>query len=107
MSHTFLRFGLWIILLVLALYVVRETFGANAGGEFITDDILKKSAAFGVILLSAGIVSWVLEKVFSKVKLRHCALCSQSVAKGEIYCRTHLRQLLEREDTINRRSRVR
>ena len=109
MSQTLLRFGLWIVLLVLALYVVRETFAGTAQADLLNDEILQKAGSFGLLLLAGSAVATVLEKVFTKAssKFRHCAMCRQPVSKGEIYCRTHLRSILERENEVTRRSRIR
>lgn len=109
MSQTLLRLGLWIIVLVLALYVVRETFADSSSIEFMNDDILQKAGTLGVLLLVASGVAMILEKVFSKAstRLRHCSMCRQPVTRGEIYCRVHLRQILEREQELSRRSRIR
>lgn len=107
MSQTFLRFGLWIVLIVLALYVVRESIAGSSGSEYVTDSILQRAAAVGVLLLVAGGALSILEKSASKVKLKKCAMCRQPVARGEIYCRTHLRQIIEREHELSRRARPR
>lgn len=109
MSQTLLRFGLWIVLLVLALYVVRETFENSPLAEWVNDEMLSKAGTLGVGLLVASAAAYVLEKAFSKAsaRFRHCAMCRQPVSRGEIYCRTHLRQLLERENELARRSRIR
>ena len=107
MSQTFIRFGLWIVLIVLALYVVRESIAGSSGSEFVTDSILQRAAGVGVLLLAAGAVLTILEKGASKVKLKKCVMCRQPVAKGEIYCRTHLRQVIEREHELSRRTRPR
>jgi hypothetical protein len=107
MSQTLLRFGLWIVLIVLALYVVRESFNGSSGAEYVSDEILQHAGSFGILLIGVGAVAHLFEKAASKARFRHCSLCRQPVQKGELYCRTHLRQLVEREHDLNRRYRAR
>jgi hypothetical protein len=107
MSQTLLRFGLWIVLIVLALYVVRESINGSSGTEYVSDQILQHAGSFGILLIAAGGVALIFEKAASKTRFRHCTLCRQPVAKGEIYCRMHLREVVEREHELNRRTRVR
>jgi predicted nucleic acid-binding Zn ribbon protein len=97
MASTLLRYGLWVILLVLVAYVLRETFQDQAFSEMIPEQVLEKAGAFGLLLLAAGAITAVIEKVFRKQHSK-CAICKTKIPYGEIYCRAHLREILEEED---------
>lgn len=107
MSQTLLRFGLWTVLIVLAGYVLRETFADAPFAEFLTDSLLQNAGTVGLLLIAAGFVMRILERVWKKTVVRRCANCRQPVMHGELYCREHLRQVLAREDELQRRQRQR
>lgn len=107
MSQTLLRFGLWVVLIVLAGYVLRETFADAPFTEFLTDDILQNAGLLGLGLIVGGFVLRLFEGVWKKTVVRRCANCRQPVLHGELYCREHLRQVLAQEDELQRRSRFR
>jgi hypothetical protein len=112
MSSTLLRLGLWIVLLVAALYVVNETFENSPIADFIPANVLQYALALGVLLVVAGLVARVVAKAGKKVNRPKCAVCKKPVAQGAIYCREHLRRVLYEEDekfhnTVERRNPVR
>ncbi len=103
MSVTFFRMGLWVILSVLALYVVRESYSGSMVA-FLTDHLLNQLGAVGLGALALGVVAWLIEKAMPK-KQGRCRVCRKTVPAGEFYCRVHLRDVLERgrEMTVQRR----
>lgn len=107
MSQTLLRLGLWTVLIVLAMYVLRETFADTPQAELANDEILQRVGGIGLLLIAGAAVMAVIEKLSGNVRLRRCAKCSQRVARGEIYCRRHLREVLDFQDEMSRRSRYR
>jgi len=98
MSSTLLRLGLWIILAVVALYVLHETYAGTHLEEYFSTPMLQKALALGGLLVAAGIVMRVLEKGASKIVKNRCTVCRTPIPPGAIYCRAHLRNVLARED---------
>lgn len=112
MSSTLLRLGLWIILLVVALYVLHDTFENAPAADFISSNMLQYALGLGVLLVVAGLVTRVAAKARTKVNRPKCSVCKTPVATGQIYCREHLRRVLYEEDekfhnTVERRNPVR
>lgn len=101
MSQTLLRLGLWIVLSVLAGYVLRETFSEGELRELLNPGLLQSIGAVGMIMLVAGALWRGVEKVFGK-KRNRCAVCGVRILPGEIYCRSDLRRILSEEDERNR-----
>src|SRR4051812_16342657 len=97
MSGTLLRFGLWIVLIVLALYVLRETYSESPAQEYLSPGLLQKAGAFGLALIAAGAIASMFEKTASVVLKKRCQVCHRSVSPGELFCRQHLRSILEEE----------
>ena len=62
MSSTLLRLGLWIILLVVVLYVLQQTYEEAPFVDFFAPAMLQKALALGGILVAAGIVMRILER---------------------------------------------
>ena len=99
MSSTLLRLGLWIILAVVALYVLHETYAETHLAAYFSMAMLQKTLVIGVLLVIAGIVVRVLEKGAKRVVGKNrCAVCKTTIPPGAIYCREHLRNVLARED---------
>jgi len=101
MSQTLLRLGLWIVLAVLAGYVLSETFAEGQIKELLNLQLLQSIGAVGILMMVAGSLWRIFEKVFGK-KRNRCAVCGQRILPGEIYCRTDLRRILSEEDERNR-----
>lgn len=99
MSSTLLRLGLWTTLAVVVLYVLHETFAETHMAEYFSTSLLQKGLVIGFLLVAAGIVMRMLEKGASKVVAKNrCKICKTPIPVGAIYCRAHLRNVLERED---------
>jgi predicted nucleic acid-binding Zn ribbon protein len=108
MSSTLLRLGLWIILIVVALYVVHETFEDSPVADFVPFAMQQKALAVGAALLIAGVVVRMFEKTAAKVVVKNrCLTCRAAIAPGAIYCRDHLRRVLAREDDRTHMTRLR
>jgi predicted nucleic acid-binding Zn ribbon protein len=108
MSTTLLRLGLWIILLVVGIYVLQQTLEESPLVEFFNESLMAKGLMLGGALLAVGFVSRLFEKTVGKTVVRsHCAVCRTPVPKGAIYCRQHLRSVLEREDDRTHATRIR
>ncbi len=108
MSSTLLRLGLWIILAVVALYVLHETYAETHLAEYFSTPMLQKGLVIGSILVIAGLVMRMLEKGAKKVVAKNrCAICRTAIPPGAIYCREHLRSVLAREDERTHMTRTR
>jgi len=98
MSALLLRFGLWTVLISLALYVISETFPSGPTAEFLSSSLLQKIGLVGVLMVAVGFVVSFFDKAASKVMKQRCTVCRKPIPHGEIYCREHLRRILEDED---------
>jgi predicted nucleic acid-binding Zn ribbon protein len=107
MSSTLLRLGLWIVLLVVALYVLQQTFEEAPFVDFFAPAMLQKALALGGLLVIAGIVMRLLERGVKVVARNRCIVCKTPIDHGAIYCRQHLRSVLYSEDDRTHRTRVR
>jgi len=106
MSATLLRLGLWILIIVLALYVIHESFEDSPVGEMVPVEMLTKALALGAVLIVAGIALRMFEKG-TAVKKNRCAVCRTPIPPGAIYCRAHLRSILHDEDEKTHMTRLR
>ena len=109
MSSTLLRLGLWIIILVISLYVMRETLEESHIREYVEMGLLAKAITVGALLIVAGVVMRLLEKGSKKIGVgkNRCVVCRAPIAHGAIYCRNHLRRVLEQEDEKSHMTRTR
>ena len=107
MSSTLLRLGLWIILLVVVLYVLQQTYEEAPFVDFFAPAMLQKALVLGGFLVAAGIVMRILERGAKVVIKNRCIVCKTPIEHGAIYCRQHLRSVLSREDDRTHRTRVR
>jgi predicted nucleic acid-binding Zn ribbon protein len=107
MSSTLLRLGLWVGILVLALYVVHETYHESTIAEMIPIGMLQKALGLAGVLLAAGVVARMFEKTSKVVSKNRCRVCGTAVPPGAIYCRAHLRTVLEQEDRKTHMTRIR
>src|ERR1700694_2342650 len=98
MSSTLLRLGLWVILVIVVLYVLGETYEGLPVAEYFAAPMLQKALVVGVLLVLAGFASRVLEKGAKVMSKNRCVICKTPIPAGQIYCRAHLRNILERED---------
>jgi len=107
MSSTLLRAGLWVVLIVIVLYVVQQTFEEGPLAEYVNAPMLQKVLMLGLLTAAAGIVMRVLEKGAKVVTKNRCAVCRTPVPSGAIYCRAHLRSVLHREEDLTHTGRTR
>jgi hypothetical protein len=107
MAATLQRLGLWILVLVLALYVIHESYVDSPIAELVTFDLMQKALIVGALAVIAGIVLRILEKGAKAVVKNRCAVCRTPITPGAIYCRAHLRSILHEEDDRTHMTRLR
>jgi len=107
MANTLLRLGLWILILVLALYVLESTYSEQQWTEMIPTPMLVQAMVLAVILIVAGIIFRVLGVGARVVSKNRCRVCRTPIPPGAIYCRAHLRTILHEEDDKTHASRIR
>lgn len=98
MSSTLLRLGLWIIIIVLALYVVHETYENSPIADIVSVDLMQKALMVGGAAVVLGFVLRIFEKGTKVVTKNRCTVCRTPIPPGAIYCRAHLRRILHEED---------
>lgn len=98
MASTILRLGLWTLIIVLALYVVHESFEESPVAEYVPMGMLSKALGVGAALLVLGIILRVFEKGAKALVKHRCAVCRTPIPRGAIYCRAHLRTILHDEE---------
>jgi hypothetical protein len=97
MATTVLRLGLWTLILVLAVYVIRETFAEQPIAELIPTTMLSQALILAGVLLAAGVVLRILGKGAEVVGKNRCRVCRTPIPYGAMYCRAHLRSILNDE----------
>ena len=107
MSSTLLRAGLWIVILVLAAWVLHESLEETPAAEFFATGMLEKAVVLGGLLIAAGVVLRMFEKTAKVVTQNRCAVCRKAIPSGAIYCRAHLRNVLHTEDDRTHMTRIR
>ena len=107
MSSTLLRLGLWILIIVLALYVIHETYEESPIAEMVPVDLMQKALVVGALSIAAGLILRMFEKGQRAVVKNRCAVCRTPIPSGAIYCRAHLRNILHEEDDRTHMSRKR
>lgn len=107
MSSTLLRLGLWVVLLVVVLYVLQQTYEDAPFVEFFAPAMLQKALVLGGLLVAAGILMRLLERGAKVVTKNRCIVCKTPIDRGAIYCREHLRNVLSREDERTHMTRTR
>src|SRR5881398_1464392 len=107
MSSTILRLGLWTVIIVLAAYVIHESFEDQPVAEMIPMGMLEKALVVGGILVVIGAVLRVFEKGAKVVSKNRCAVCRTPIPHGAIYCREHLRTVLSAEDERTHMTKIR
>lgn len=108
MYATVLRLGLWILILVLALYVLAATFPDEPFAELVPAPMLQQALVLAVVLIIAGVILRILGLGAKVVGPRNrCRLCRTAIPHGAIYCREHLRTILHEEDEKTHHTRVR
>lgn len=109
MSSLLLRFGLYTLMAVLALYVIAATAPDSAVANFIESDelLIHKTVALSVVLIVAGVVVRLFESGAKSVGKNRCRVCRTGIPPGAIYCREHLRSILNEEDERTHMTRTR
>jgi len=107
MSSTLLRLGLWIAIVVLAAYVITESFEGSTIAELIPIHLMTKVLGLAAVLAIAGVIAKLFEKTKERVSRNRCRVCGTPVTSGAIYCRNHLRKVLELEDRKTHNTRIR
>ena len=108
MSTTLLRLGLWTLILVMTLYVLDTTYSEEPWTEFIETEVLQRGLYVAVAVVALGLVARLLEKGTKVVaKKNRCRVCRREIVTGAIYCREHLRSILQEEDEKAHMTRVR
>jgi len=107
MSSTLLRLGLWIIIIVLAAYVIHETYENSPIAEVVSMELMQKALMVGGAALALGVILRVFEKGTRAVVKNRCTVCRTPIPSGAIYCRAHLRNILSDEDDRTHMTRVR
>ncbi|HEV7240598.1 MAG TPA: hypothetical protein VGQ36_15275 [Thermoanaerobaculia bacterium] len=107
MGTTLLRLGLWILILVLALYVLESTYSDAPWTELIPLAMLVQAMALAGILIAAGIVLRILGVGAKVVTKNRCRVCRTAIPPGAMYCRAHLRTILHEEEDKTHSSRIR
>ena len=98
MSTTILRSGLWLLVLVLALYVIHESYVDQQFVDMIPVTMLQHALLLSGLLVIVGVGMRVLEKGQGVVSKNRCKICRTPIPSGGIYCRAHLRHVLDLED---------
>jgi predicted nucleic acid-binding Zn ribbon protein len=96
-----------VILIVVSLYVLHETFEENPISDYFATPMLQKALLVGVCLVVAGVVVRMLEKGTKVVARNRCIVCRTTIPHGAIYCRAHLRSVLHDEDEKTHMTRIR
>ena len=109
MASTVLRLGLWTLILSLGLFVLETSFPTLPLAEIISFDLVQNILVLSVVLIAAGIALRMFTKTAGKVlqKSNRCRVCDTVIPAGQIYCRPHLRGMLEREDRRTHNTRIR
>jgi hypothetical protein len=107
MSSTLLRLGLWIVIIVLALYVVHETYENSPISDIVSMELMQKALMVGGAAIALGFVLRLFEKGTRAVVKNRCAVCRTVIPPGAIYCRAHLRNILHEEDDRTHMTHIR
>jgi predicted nucleic acid-binding Zn ribbon protein len=107
MWETVLRLGLWILIIVLALYVLSSTYADQEWVELIPPQMLTQALSVGALLVVAGIALRILGVGARVVTKNRCRVCRTPISPGAMYCREHLRTILSDEDEKTHVTRIR
>jgi len=108
MSSTLLRLGLYLVIATLALLVLSSSFENTKLGEMVTTSLLQSLFILSGLLIVVGVVARIFARTAGKsMSKNRCAVCGTPIPHGAIYCRPHLRGMLEREDRKTHSTRIR
>ncbi|HEX8619883.1 MAG TPA: hypothetical protein VF911_20045 [Thermoanaerobaculia bacterium] len=107
MSTTLLRLGLWTLILVLGLYVLATTYEEQSWAELIPMPMLQQALVVAVALLAIGMVARMFDKGVKVVTKNRCRTCRTPIAPGALFCREHLRSIVQAEEEKTHMTRLR
>ena len=107
MASTLLRSGLWVIFFVIVMYVLHDTYEDSPLVEFFSPAVMQRTLILGSVLLGGGLVASLFRKKNGAVAKSRCVICNAPIVKGGIYCRDHLKRVLDLEEERTHRSRGR
>ena len=107
MSSTLLRLGLWTLVLIMGLFVVATVYSESQFAEMVTIGLLTQAAGVALLIVVAGVIAKMVEKGKKVVGKNRCRECGKPIPPGAIYCREHLRGVLELEDRRTHNTRIR
>lgn len=103
MSTTLLRFGLYLVVIVLAVFIARDNFQPLQA--YVNDQLLQHTLLAAAAMVVLGVILRMFEKTAKVVNKNRCAVCKTPIPPGAIYCRAHLRSILSDEDDRTHRTR--
>jgi hypothetical protein len=105
MSSTFIRLGLYGILVMLAVFIAGQSFQLPYA-DYLTSAHLGQAGLAFLGLIALGFVFRAGEKVKRKTKIGsgRCIVCKRPVLVGKSYCREHLREMIGEEQERSRAS---
>lgn len=95
MALALFRIGIYALLAVLALWVLRDNVLASFSG-LLSDRVLNLLGFGGIVSLAIGFLAMLYEKSSTGRKRTRCKICKKPVIAGEFYCREHLREIVDR-----------
>jgi len=95
MALTLFRVGIWILVTVLVVWVLRDNILAGFA-DHLTHHLLNQVGLVGLGTLALGVVAIIWEKLSAGRKKLRCKVCGKPVIAGEYYCREHLREIVDR-----------
>ena len=107
MSSTLLRLGIWTMVLIMGLFVIQTVYADSPISDMITTTMLQQAVVVSIVLIIAGVVARMFEKGKKVVSKNRCRECSKPIPPGAIFCREHLRGVLEIEDRRTHNTRIR
>jgi hypothetical protein len=105
MFDALIRFGLWGLALVLAAYLAGEFFPALQIGSIVDARYVETAALAGLAIVAAGVVGRLIQGAAGGRGAR-CRTCRRKINRGAIFCRIHLRQVIETQDELARRRAI-
>jgi len=95
MALTLFRLGIWILMAVLVVWVLRDAVLADFA-DHLSNRLLNQVGLVGLATLFLGVIAVIWEKLSAGPKKHRCKVCGKPVSAGEYYCREHLREIVDR-----------
>ena len=95
MALLLFRIGIYVLLAVLAMWVLRDNVLKDFSAT-INDHLLNLVGLGGMAVLAMGFLALIYEKLSAGPKKTRCKVCRKPVIAGEFYCREHLREIVDR-----------